>query len=279
MYESLVLASELVLSAYPILIKQVSASVFLQTGVRMAVFACLSLAAALLTQTLSLSGTNILVSGLLNLLHVGSSYTAFEALPAGNAMSLFYTYPIFNLLGAAWMFGETISSSSLPWMGLAVVGSFLLAQPTGKWSMWGTLAALTAALTETGIYLWFRKKTSTDTQPWNTMLEMYGGSGLLWLLLAIPLLLLGTSMFQTSSRGLTTMVLFNALVGFVGYSLRFFTIPHVSTMAFSLLSFFGIIGAYLLGWLFVGEIPSAVQGLGALAIMIANMFLLRKENA
>jgi drug/metabolite transporter (DMT)-like permease len=279
MYESLVLISELVLSAYPILIKRVNASVFLQTGVRMAIFSVLAFVAAVVTQSsLSLSGSNVIMSGLLNLLHVGSSYTAFEALPAGNAMSLFYTYPITNLLGAAWVLGERIPTSSLPWMGIAMIGSILVAQPTGKWSLFGVLAALTAALTETGIYLWFRKQTTTEDQPWKTMLEMYGGSGLLWMAL-IPLVLLwGTSTFQTSSRDLMTMVLFNALVGFVGYGMRFFTIPHVSTVAFSLMSFFGIVGAYLLGWMFVGEVPTWTQGLGAVAIMIANGFLLRKEN-
>ncbi len=242
----------------------------------MGVFSVLALLAALVTQSpLSVSGMNTLVAGVLNLLHVGSSYTAFEALPAGNAMSLFYMYPITNLLGAAWMFGEQIPTTSFPWIGLAVIGTLLLANPTGNWSMWGSLAALLAALTETGIYLWFRKKTTKETQPWVTMLEMYGGSGLLWLLLA---LVLGTSL-QTSSKNVWTMVLFNALIGFVGYGMRFYTIPHVSTMAFSLLSFFGIVGAYLLGWLFVGEIPTLVQGMGALAIMVANGFLLRKETA
>jgi drug/metabolite transporter (DMT)-like permease len=60
--------------------------------------------------------------------------------------------------------------------------------------------------------------------------------------------------------------------------MRFYTIPHVSTVAFSAISFFGIIAAYLLGWLFVGEIPNIQQGAGAALIILANLFLLKKEE-
>jgi drug/metabolite transporter (DMT)-like permease len=76
---------------------------------------------------------------------------------------------------------------------------------------------------------------------------------------------------------LSSMLLFNAVIGFIGYAMRFYTIPHVSTVTFSSISFFGIVAAYLLGWLFVGEIPSSQQGIGAALIMIANVFLLKKE--
>lgn len=278
MYEALTLGSEVILSAYPILIKKVSASLTAQTFFRMTTFTLVALVSAFLTGTPILQGStvsNILVPGLLNLIHVGSSYSAFDVLPAGNAMALFYTYPVWNLLGAAWTFKETIPTSSFPWMGLAFLGAILLAQPTGNWTVWGVLAALLAAITETGIYLWFRKEPEATDQPWTTMARMYGGS----LLLLIPLIALGfLAMGNLKSSSVSTMLLFNVLVGFVGYAMRFYTIPHVSTVAFSSISFFGIVAAYLLGWIFVGEVPSTIQGLGALCITIANLFLLQKET-
>ncbi len=279
MYEALTFASEVVLSAYPILIKRVDASLTQQTFFRMVTFTVLAAVSALLTGSPLIQGTtamNVFAPGLLNLLHVGSSYSAFDVLPAGNAMALFYTYPVWNLLGAASVLGESIPASSLPWMGLAVLGTLLLAQPTSNWSLWGVVAALLAAITETGIYLWFRKEPEAPQQPWTTMARMYGGS----LLLLLPLLLVGAlTMGGFQSSSVRTMLLFNILVGFVGYALRFYTIPHVSTVAFSSISFFGIVAAYLLGWIFVGEVPSALQGAGAACIMIANLFLLRKETA
>jgi drug/metabolite transporter (DMT)-like permease len=290
LYESLVLFSEVVLSAYPILIKKVAASTFLQTGIRMATFSGLAGLAALVTGT-PLSGLSlkeVLATGLMNLIHVGSSYYAFDALAAGNAMSLFYTYPVWNMLGASLLFKEKIPMRTVPWIGLAIVGMLLLSQPSAtNWSMTGVVAALLAALTETGIYLYFRSTTTKeDSEPWTGMFKLYGGSLVLWLPLAAVVFLLGSGgvfgtsgLLGTTARGLKTMLLFNTLVGFVGYALRFFMIPKVSTVAFSAMSFFGVIAAYLLGWLFVDEVPNTVQMLGAAAIIVANTVLVTKETA
>jgi drug/metabolite transporter (DMT)-like permease len=84
---------------------------------------------------------------------------------------------------------------------------------------------------------------------------------------------------MTSGGNLANMILFNSLIGFVGYALRFYLIPNVSTVVFSTLSFFGVLSAYLFGWLFSNETPTLIQGLGAAAIIAANTVLLRKEIA
>jgi drug/metabolite transporter (DMT)-like permease len=277
-YESLTFLSEIVLSAYPILIKKVPATLTAQTTIRMVTFTILAGIAAALTGSPLMQGAtlaNVLGPGLLNLVHVGSSYTAFEALPAGNAMALFYTYPVWNILGAAATFGEHIEPRILPWIATAIVGSVLIAQPTlGNWNIYGVIAALLAAVTETGIYLWFRKEPESQEQPWTTMTRMYGGSTILLL----PLLLLGILAWGKMGTGaLSNMLLFNTFIGFIGYAMRFYTIPHVSTVAFSSIAFFGIIAAYMLGWLFVGEVPSVQQGIGATLIVLANLFLLKKD--
>ncbi len=283
MYELLTLLSEVVLSSYPILIKKIPATISFQTGIRMITFTVLALIAGALSGTPILAGStlaNVAGPGILNLLHVVASYSAFEVLPAGNAMSIFYTYPVWNIIGAAMVLKETIPTESLPWMGLATVGAILLSQPTqSNWTLFGVIAAFVAALTETGIYLWFKKTSAetTDPQPWPTMARMYGGSALLWLV-ALLLGFVAIGKFGGSSA-VSSMILFNTFIGFAGYALRFFTIPYTSTVAFSAISFFGVVAAYLLGWLFVGEVPSALQGVGAACIVIANAFLLRKEIA
>jgi len=285
----LVLLSEVVLSAYPILIKQVDTSVFFQTGLRMAIFGTLAGTAGVLTGS-SVPIANLwteegIATGLLNLFHVGSSYTAFEQLPAGNAMALFYIYPVFNILAAAVFLRESIPYASIPWIALAFFGTLLLAQPTPKnWTLIGVICALIAAATETGIYLWFRSKSKegeSDKQPWTKMTQMYGSSAMLWTIIAVVGAVLGLfaqSTFRLSAGGLGIIALFNALVGFVGYALRFYLIPRVSTVVFSVLSFFGVISAYGFGWLFQGEIPNYTQIAGAVAIVIANAVLMNKEN-
>jgi drug/metabolite transporter (DMT)-like permease len=328
MYDYLVLLSEAILSAYPILIKRIDASVFFQTGLRMAVYTVLAVTAAAATGSpvlaASLWSTESLATGLLNLTHVGTSYTAFEQLPAGNAMALFYLYPVFNLLGAAAVLGEQLPLANLPWMAVAFAGAVLLAQPTPKnWTLVGVICALLAAATETCIYLWFKaapkadatkmkpktaptekpetlltekpkeafenaeskpsveSKPSMDTQPWTKMIQLYGSSGVLWGLLAIVLGSAGylaKNTFRMTLGGLGAIALFNSLVGFSGYALRFYLIPRVSTLTFSVLSFSGVVSAYGFGWLFQGEVPNLTQLMGAIAIIVANGVLMTKQN-
>jgi drug/metabolite transporter (DMT)-like permease len=226
----------------------------------------------------NLSPLILLGGGLLNLTHVGASYKAFTDLTAGNAMALFYTYPIMNLVAASLALGETIEPVTWMWMGVALVGAVLIAQPSGTgWNLIGVGAALLAAATETGIYLLFRDLPK-QTLPWKRMLELYGGSFLLWGGLAVSGLWKGgAGPLQTSSA--VAMVLFNLFIGFVGYGLRFFTIPKISTVAFSALSFFGIISAYIFGWLFQSEVPSWSAFAGAAAIILANSQLLGKAES
>lgn len=287
-HEILVLLSEIVLSAYPLLIKLVKTSVLFQVGLRMFVFTGLAALAALLTGApvvpATLLSAETAATGLLNLLHVGASYVGFEQLAGGNAMALFYTYPVWNLLGAAAVFGESIPLSSLPWILVALGGAVALAQPTAQsWTLLGVVAALVAALTETGIYLWFKShKDGESDQPWTKMAQMYGSSGVLWLIgVGVALLLgfVGTGAFKISGAGLSGVLLFNGLVGFLGYALRFYLIPKVSTVVFSALSFFGVISAYGLGWLVTNEVPTALQAAGAAAIIAANAVLVTRETA
>lgn len=288
--EALVLVSEVVLSAYPSLIKLVDASVLFQTGLRMVVFTVLAIGAAITTGSpvaaTSLLSPETIYTGLLNLLHVGSSYTAFHQLEGGNAMALFYTYPVWNILGAAWLFGESISIAAIPWIVLALIGAIGLSQPsTRHWTALGVVMALVAALTETGIYLWFKPRKEGETQspdqPWTKMIQMFGSSSVLWGLgvaIAAVLGLLAKNTFRISGGGLASILGFNTLVGFMGYALRFYLIPKVSTVVFSALSFFGVVAAYGMGWIFSNEVPSVTQALGAVAIIIANAALLSKTT-
>jgi drug/metabolite transporter (DMT)-like permease len=285
--EVLLMISEIVLSAYPLLIKLVDATVLFQVGLRMYIYAGLGAAMSVLTGNPLLPATlfsrETIATGALNLLHVIGSYVGFDQLAAGNAMALFYTYPVWNILGASFFFGEKVPLRSLPWIGLALAGTIALAQPSrSNWTMIGVVAALIAAITETGIYLWFKShKDGESTQPYTKMTQMYGSSGVMWtvgVLAALGLGFVSSKTFKISGSGLRSILLFNSLVGFVGYALRFYLIPKVSTVIFSALSFFGVISAYLLSWLFTSETPSLIQALGAAAIVLANVVLVSKET-
>jgi len=225
-------------------------------------------------------------AGLLNLAHIGVSYKAFSELSPGNAMAIFYTYPIWNLIGAYFLLGEVIPMESVPWILMALIGMILVAHPE-KGTLLdlekpiGTLCALLAALTETGIYFYFKLMKEKEGG-FKGLFELYGGAGL-WMLPALVLGQLGAKPmgFQIPKIDFSwkiwiPMIMFNLFVGFTGYSLRVNAIPFVSTAVFSMLSFFGVVAAYVFGYLFNGEKPSMKSGIGALMITVANVILLSK---
>jgi drug/metabolite transporter (DMT)-like permease len=225
-------------------------------------------------------------AGLLNLGHIAVSYKAFSELSPGNAMAIFYTYPIWNIIGAWFLLGEVIPMESIPWMLMALVGMLLVAHPE-KGTLLdlekpvGTLCALLAALSETAIYFYFKLMKEKEGG-FKGLFELYGGAGL-WMLPALVLGQMGSKplgleipKIDFSWKVWLPMIMFNLFLGFTGYSLRVNAIPYISTAVFSMLSFFGVVAAYVFGYLFNGEKPSTKGAIGALMITVANVVLLSK---
>ncbi len=264
----IVIGSEIVLALYPILIKLVPTNLWTQMLARFLVYTVLAgfLADWSNIRETWLTGAGASTSlffGSLTLVHVFMSYFAFSRLPAGEAMSLFYTYPIWNLIGAAFLYGESFSPLAIGLVLLSLVGVYLVTKKEEDdknpldWQ--GILAGLGAALTESLMYFVVRTKSPN---PFYSILQLYPG-GLLPLIAGIFLQKAPISM---EGSVWLPLILFNALVGFSGYALRFYAIPKVSTIVFSLLTFFGVIASFGWGYLFAEETASTSAMLGALLI-------------
>ena len=277
--EYIVVGSEFVLSLYPILIKLVQTNLSNQVFTRLLTFVAGASAMSSKADWASTWGSRVAVGrsiglGAITLLHIFVSYIAFSSLSAGVAMSLFYTYPMWNLLGAKAFLGENIQAKSYAYVALGVLGTFLVSTKGVKddlrglvqnryGALIGIAAALAAALTESAMY--FAVRTNEEKNPWAPTLEMYGGA----LVCIIPLILFGILKIQWSASVWTKIILFNLIIGFVGYSLRFYSIPKVNTETFGLLSFVGVFSSFLFGFLFLGEKPGLISLLGAGLIALA----------
>lgn len=284
MNSAVVILSETALALYPILIKTVPTDIGTQLVSRLLTYTVLGFSLASLPDIKQTWGTAKGLTrswslGFMTLLHVLSSYVAFQELPAGISMSLFYSYPIFNLLGAGLFFGETFGIKEILLVGVAFAGVLLVAYQAKNESdksdkskegftleslNWkGILAGLTAAITESGMY--FAVRTATQPNPFYAVLELYPA--------ALPLLLAGLFITgrQIDTRGSVwlPMILFNTFIGFVGYCLRFYAVPRLPTLVFSILSFIGVIASFVWGYIFVGEIPSWLSVLGGTMITAA----------
>jgi len=277
--ETAVIASEGLLSLYPILIKLVPSNLATQVFSRLLTFDLGAAAAASPKDWVTTWGSTAAIKrslflGAITLTHIFVSYIAFSSLSAGTAMSLFYTYPLWNLLGASILFKETIDADSYWHILIGIFGTFLVSTKGIKDEIRGLVqnrygiaigvaAALAAALTESAMY--FAVKTNEQQNPWSSTLEMYGGA-LVWLL---PIVGAGLLKIQYSWSIWVPIVLFNLIVGFAGYSLRFYSVPLVKTEIFGLLSFVGVFTAFLFGFLFLGERPGVWSLVGAALIAYA----------
>ena len=60
---------------------------------------------------------------------------------------------------------------------------------------------------------------------------------------------------------------------FSGYWLRFYAVPRLSVVTYSILSYAGLIAAYLFGLLFMGERPGWMSLIGAVMILVSGVLL------
>ena len=268
-----VIFSEFILSLYPILIKIVPTNLDTQLLSRFGVFTLITL---LFYGGQSINIGKMFLYGAVTIFHVLASYTAFSVLSAGTAMALFYTYPIMNIIAGYLFLNESISFNAFLFLAVGFVGTLILSQeipneevrgeqPVVLPKHYAILAGLLAALSETIMFLVVRGTKSIN--PIDSMIQLYPGALILFSLY----LLLTKRVFSidTNKKVWNNLTLFNILIGYVGYAIRFFSINSVSTVTFSLLSFIGVLSSYIFGKIFVSESPSLKTYLGALLIALS----------
>jgi drug/metabolite transporter (DMT)-like permease len=274
-----VLYSELVLSLYPVLIKSVQTNTFTQVLGRFLVFPALAFAFGSTNDFRLIWGNPYeafvgILNSVFNLLHIGVSYLSFKELPIGTAISLFYLYPIFNVLAGTLFFGESISFFSILFVLLAFYGVYLITtsykdkdKKKSEKYQFGVLMGILAAITETLIFVFIRSNKDAQASPFYTVNHLYpaGLAGLLAYAISRPTLV------DTNTSHWLKILGFNALLGFTGYVARFYAIPRIPTIVFSLLSFIGVFFGYMWGILFTkDEITTrALMGSGLIASSIA----------
>ena len=284
--------AETALALYPILLKNIPTNLTTQVTARTATYAILAyiLASAgdvsrAFPSTMAGISQTILYS-VLNLVHIGVSYASYKLLPAGNSLALFYTYPFWNML-LGWLFlGDSVSLRSILLLAVAFVGTYMVAmnstieefegqtegegeretaKQSSKNTALGVALALGSAITESLIFLVV--KTPASPSPFLSMLQLYplaaaaiAGYGLWNNSYSVP-----SGMSSLKDTWLP-LILFNACIGFVGYALRFYAIPKLSTAVFSILSIIGVVAAYVFQLMFTPEKINATAALGSLLI-------------
>ena len=306
------LGSEIALSLYPQLIKLVPTTIEIQIAVRCITYSILALLGYFIngsSSRKSIESINkksktssiffYLLMGIVNIFHIASSYISYKILPSGIAYSLFYTYPIFNLLFRTIFFGESIQTINYLYIIIAIIGVYLIYSNndsdsdsdnddeqnesnsnkttksskesydffkkfTSKDTMIGLFSGIGSAFTESLMYLMVKADVSSIS-PFIQVLKTYILGGIL----SLGYLIKNIDKINLNWHYWTTLILFNSLVGFVGYVIRFFTIPRLTTLMFNSLIFIGVIFSYIWGYLFSNEKIKMTNGLGTILILLS----------
>jgi drug/metabolite transporter (DMT)-like permease len=131
-------------------------------------------------------------------------------------------------------------------------------------NMIGVGMILVAAITEAMIYFIIRKLKTSN--PWNHVFISY---------------VLGTVLFSgfaTTTQTVSLSMLINAIIGLIGYLLRFFSITHLSPITYSFLSYIGIIMAFVYGVIFNGDSITSLKIIATLFILIPSIQQIMKKN-
>ena len=277
-----VVYSELVLSLYPILIKAVQTNTFTQVLARFLVFPLLALVFGSMNDFRLIWGNPYeacvsILNNILNLCHVAVSYLSFKELPTGTAISLFYLYPMFNIIAGALLWNEGVSLFSIVCIIVAFCGVYFIStshketdpKKTKQYNF-GVLMGILAALTETMIFVFVRSNTDAQKSPYYTVNHLYP-AGLVGLL---GYGIMNRQLVDTSPTTWMKLLGFNAILGFTGYISRFYAIPRISTIVFSALSFIGVTFGYIWGILFTND-EISMRGLLGSGLIAGSIGILR----
>jgi len=247
--------SESLLSLYPVFVKHINLPIETQMWSRFFTYTIISVFFIDKTIIKLLPSFYGLLLMVITMIHVYTSYKGFLLLESGVSYALFYTYPIFIYLG-------TYLSLS-PYFIFPLLGTWLMYYDNKKINLIGVFMILLAAITEAMIYFIVRKLKSSN--PWNHVFISY----------VLGAVLLSKFATTTSSAPLSLGI--NAIIGLLGYLLRFFSMSRLSPILYSFLSYIGVVMAFIYGIIFNKESITLTKLFATLLILIPSMQQIMKK--
>lgn len=278
-----VIGSEALLSLYPQVIRMANISVEIQTFIRVILIA--SCAYVFMKKDEGVRPNYY--QGVVNTLHILSSYYAFKTINTGDALALFYTYPLWNLLFSHILLKEKMNLQEILYVIVGVIGGVLIAQPNlnNVGGISGIIAALLAAVTESVMYITYHNpgpKTSVSQR----IFQLYGGSvpfisGIVLIQYLRSLQQKKTNEFfkNVNSRNILLIVGFNLFVGYTMHQMRAFGALKLSAPLFSSISMAGILFGYTFSYVFEKKIPNNQVKIGVFLILVACILSILKGRS
>lgn len=204
------------------------------------------------------------------------SFFALTVLPLAEQTALTYTTPIFVTLLAIPILGEKVGIHRFSAVGVGFVGVLVIALgkgafmgPVDPWIVFGMVIAVTHGVFSAATTLLVRSLSATERSTtivlWQSLL-MTGFTAL-----TLPFV-------WVTPNGQELLLL--VLIGGVGGAAQVMLTEAFASAQVSSLgaySYTGILWAVLLGWIFFGERPGIATFIGAGLIVLASLYILRRE--
>lgn len=293
--------AESLLSLYPVFVKKIGLTIPIQIWTRLLAYVIIS--AFFINKTFvlqSLTSYNALLLGFINLSHVYFSYMGFKHLDSGVSFTLFNTYPfmILFMAGAPW---NNVYLLALAGFAIFAYENYIhssdvkniqeeIKEENGKnndtWHtpfIFGIIMILLSAFTEALIYFLVKKVKTTNH--WDHVFISYFLGAL------IMSIYMGYNYYfnqedkenfeinkdVTINNRIMIALLLNGILGALGYYFRFYAAYRLDSQIYAILSYIGIVMAYVYGIVLNNEKLSIYKIIGTLFIIVANYMILHKK--
>ena len=208
------------------------------------------------------SGTLILT---ITLLFIGIAF-----IPFADAIAIAFMAPLFIMILAVPVLGETFSWYRLFAVLLGLGGVAIIIQPGVGVLHWAAFMPLGAGLFFALFQIMTRRLAATED--WFTTLFYTAAGGLAWISLSVA--------FFWRPLTLEHIGIFTAM-GLLGASAHWCIVKALGAAEASLLAPFNytkLIWAAVIGYVFFGETPSLATAVGGLVIVLSGLFVLYRER-
>ena len=198
-------------------------------------------------------------------------FTALPQIPLADMTAIGFTGPIFIMLGAAWFLGEPMRADR--WVaaliGFAGVMVVVLPKLTGAGG-WYNLVMLASSPVFAASFL-ITKALTRYEKP---------GVIVLWQALTVTLLSLPMALphWQAPTAWQWLGFAVTGVLGTLGHYCLTRAFHSADISATQSLRFLDLVWASLLGWLVFGDVPSPSTWAGALVILLATVWIARRES-
>jgi drug/metabolite transporter (DMT)-like permease len=198
-------------------------------------------------------------------------FVALSRIPMATAISAFFIGPIIAMVLAVMLLGERLTARKVASLVLGVAGALIIVRPGSdlQFDPWLLMALASGCLF--AFYMIATRQTSRQSDP----VQILAFQTMLGVALLTP-----QAVWTWSTPAASELWMLAALGVFsvIGHIMAITAFRYADASTLAPLVYLELIGSVLIGYFAFGEVPSAHVWIGAAAIILAGINLLRSER-